>query len=241
MIVKNHPIPLYFQIKQDIFRRIQSGEWKPNDLIPSERELCNIYTVSRGTVRQAISEMVFEGLLWRDQGRGTFVSKPKIKKLLSRLTGFTEDMKELGMVASAKVIRLELFPAGEEIAQALKISEGQSVVLIERLRLADGEPIGLERAHLFFEGCKDLLSEDLTGSLYELLTRKFIKIPTEAEEQLEAGACGIREAELLGIRMGDPVMLLRRTTFNQDMLPFEYVESVYKSGKYIYQTKLKMN
>ncbi|MDH7475766.1 MAG: GntR family transcriptional regulator [Anaerolineae bacterium] len=238
MISRNHPLPLYYQLMEGLRRRIEEGEWKPGDLIPSERELSETYGISRMTVRQALAELVNDGLLRRDQGRGTFVAKPKIRKQLSRLTSFTEDMRARGKQASAQVLRLEIVPARPKVADVLQIEVEQRVVLVERLRLADGEPVGIERSHLSFNGCEILLQEDLSGSLYQVLSQRFGLIPTQAQEEIEASACGPREAQVLGIQENEPVLLIRRRTLDQDGHPFEYVESTYRGDNYIFSVEL---
>lgn len=238
MIDRNHPLPLYYQLMQELRARIERGEWKPGDLFPSERELCETYGISRMTVRQALAELVNDGLLRRDQGRGTFVAKPKIRKRLSRLTSFTEDMRARGKQAGAQILRLEMVPARPKVAAMLQIEVEQQVALIERLCLADGEPVGIECSHLFFDGCEAILREDLSGSLYRLLGERFGLVPTQAQEEIEAGACGSREVQILGIQRGEPVLLIRRRTLDQDQRPFEYVESVYRGDNYILSVEL---
>src|SRR5438270_14022521 len=95
-IYRNSPLPRYYQLKEIMRERIQCGEWKPGDLIPSERELGEKYGISRMTARQAIPDLVNEGLCYREQGKGTFDSRHKITQQFSRLTGFTEDMRARG-------------------------------------------------------------------------------------------------------------------------------------------------
>jgi GntR family transcriptional regulator len=238
MIDRNHVVPLYYQLMQGLRARIERGEWRPGDLIPSERELCETYGISRMTVRQALAELVNDGLLRREQGRGTFVARPKIRKQLSQLTSFTMDMRTRGKEASAQALRMEIVPARPRVADVLRIDGGQPVVLIERLRLADGEPMGIERCHLFFDGCEAILGEDVSHSLYKLLIERFGLVPTRAQEELEAGLCRSREAEILGIRCGDPVLLIRRRTVDQNLCLFEYVESVYRGDNYIFSVEL---
>ncbi len=238
MINRNHPLPLYYQLMEELRRRIEQGEWKPGDLIPSERELTETYGISRMTVRQALTELVNDGLLRRDQGRGTFVARPKIRKKLSRLTSFTEEMRARGKHASAQVLRLEMVPARATVAEIFQIEIGQQVALVERLRLANSDPVGIECCHLSFDGCEAILREDLSGSLYRLLVERFGLVPTRAQEQMEAGACGSREAQILGMRRGEPVLLIRRRTLDQDQRPFEYVESVYRGDNYMLSVEL---
>ncbi|UCC62039.1 MAG: GntR family transcriptional regulator [Anaerolineae bacterium] len=238
MIVRNHPLPLYYQLMQELRQRIEEGTWKPGGLIPSERELSETYGISRMTVRQALAELVNDGLLRRDQGRGTFVARPKIRKQLSRLTSFTEDMRARGKLPSAQVLCMEMVSARPKVAEMLQTDVAGQVVLVERLRLADNEPVGIERSHLSFDGCEAILREDLSGSLYRLLSKRFGLVPTRAQEEIEAGACASREAKILGIKHSQPVLLIRRRTFDQNQRAFEYVESVYRGDNRILSVEL---
>ncbi len=233
MVNRSHPLPLYYQLMQELRHRIEEGEWKPGDLIPSERELSETYGISRMTVRQALAELVDAGLLVRDQGRGTFVAKPRMRRQLTRLTSFTEDMRARGKRPGAQLVRAELAPSRPNVAEILQIGVGEQVVVVERLRLADGEPVAIECSHLHFGGCEAILWEDLSGSLYRLLHERFGLAPTRAREELEAGACNARDARLLGVRRGAPVLRIRRRTFDRDQQPFEYVESVYRADGYV--------
>ncbi len=233
MVNRSHPLPLYYQLMQELRHRIEGGEWEPGTQIPSERELSETYGISRMTVRQALAELAESGLLRRDQGRGTFVAEPRMRRQITRLTSFTEDMRARGKRASARVLRLELASARPSVAHALQLEAGERVVLVERLRLAEGEPVAVECSHLHFPGCEGLIHEDLSGSLYRLLQERFGIIPTRAREEVEAAACEPYEAQLLGIRRGEPVLQLRRRTLDQNLHPFEYVESVYRADRYI--------
>ncbi len=235
---REHPLPLYYQLIQEIRDQIGRGRWKPGDLFPSERELCKTYGVSRITVRYALAELVDEGLLQRSRGRGTFVAKPKIRKQLSRLTSFTEDMRARGKRAAARVLRLEMLPASLKVAAILQVEPGEMVLLVERLRLANDEPVGIESSHLSFQGCEAILQEDLSGSLYQLLGERFGLLPARAYEEMEVGVCSPREADILGVHHGQPVMRIRRRTVAQSQQPFEYVESTYRADNYVFSVEL---
>src|SRR5215471_6136578 len=143
-IYRNSPVPRYHQLKEILREKIRAGELKPGDLIPSERELSETYGISRMTARQAITELVNEGVFYREQGKGTFVTRNKITQQLMRLTGFTEDIRSRGQLPSTKVLVAEMRPASEVVAEKLRISMGQLVFCIQRLRLADGEPLAIE-------------------------------------------------------------------------------------------------
>jgi GntR family transcriptional regulator len=239
MIDKNYPLPMYFQLKELMREKIASGEWKPGDMVPSERELSEQYQISRMTARQALSELATEGLLRREQGRGTFVAEPKIEHGLTRLTGFTEDMKARGLRPGARVVRLELIRPPLLAMRALQITPDETIVLLERLRLAGGEPIALETSHLHFNGVRDLLKEDFeNNSLYQILSEKYQITPARAEQKIGADLCSKREQELLKISEGAPVLRNKRITFDQWGRPFEYTESAYRADRYVFQAEL---
>ena len=239
MIDKNHPLPMYFQLKEFMREKIASGEWKPGDMVPSERELSEQYHISRMTARQALSELATEGLLRRMQGRGTFVAEPKIEHGLTRLTGFTEDMKARGLQPGAQLIRLELIQPSLLPMRALQIAPDEQIVLLERLRLAGAEPIALETSHLHFSGVEKLLGEDFeNNSLYRILSQKYQISPARAEQKIGADLCSRREQALLKIEEGAPVLRNKRITFDQWGRPFEYTESAYRADRYVFQAEL---
>jgi GntR family transcriptional regulator len=239
MIDKSYPLPMYFQLKEFLRDKIASGEWKPGDMVPSERELSEQHHISRMTARQALSELATEGLLRREQGRGTFVAEPKIEHGLTRLTGFTEDIRARGMAPGARVVRLELITPPLLAVRALQIASDRKIILLERLRLAGGEPIALETSHLHFNGVENLLNEDFENhSLYRILSEKYKITPARAEQKIGADLCSKREQELLKIREGAPVLRNKRITFDQWGRPFEYTESAYRADRYVFQAEL---
>lgn len=237
---KSNPLPLYHQLKEVILSRIESGEWRPGMQLPSERELCDQYRISRITVRQALTELESEGRLTRDQGRGTFVAPPRIEQHLTRLTGFTQDMRARGQRPGAIILELGRVRAPTAVAHRLGLdATHRQVILLKRLRTANHEPVAVETAYLNERICRGLADEALGDrSLYELLTERFGVIPTRAEQQLEAVACPAAEAKLLHIRKGSPVLHLYRTTFSQHDQPFETVESFYRGDKYVFYAEL---
>jgi GntR family transcriptional regulator len=239
-IFRKSPLPRYYQLKEIMREKIRNGEWLPGDLIPSERELGEQYGISRMTARQAITELVNEGLFYREQGKGTFVSRHKITQQLIRLTGFTEDIRARGQRPGTRVISAEMFAADDVIAERLRIKTGELIFRLRRLRLADDEPLAIETSQLHFPGCERLLEEDLEhNSLYRLLENKYGLPLMEAEQELEAGLAGDKEAELLNISIGSPVLFIRRTTYTDRDQPIEYAKSVYCGSKYTFFTHMK--
>lgn len=239
-IVRKSPLPRYYQLKEIMREKIRSGDWSPGDLIPSERELGEQYGISRMTARQAITELVNEGLFYREQGKGTFVSRHKITQQLINLTGFTEDMKARGQRPGSRVISAQMIPADETLADRLRIRPGLLVFRLQRLRLADDEPLAIEISNLSFIGCERLLEEDLEkNSLYRLLEGKYGLQLMEAEQELEAGLMGLEESLLLKVPTNSAALFIRRTTYTERDQPVEYAKSIYCGSKYIFFTHMK--
>lgn len=239
-IYRNSPVPRYYQLKEILRERIRSGEWKPGDLIPSERELSETYGISRMTARQSITDLVNEGVFYREQGRGTFVTQNRITQQLLQLTGFTEDMHARGQRPATKLLSAAMCPSNEITAERLRVPAGHPVLRLQRLRLADGQPLAIEESHLNFSGCEQLVNDDLeNNSLYALLETKYGLPLMEAEQELEAGLAGDAESASLNIPVGSPVLHIRRTTYTDRNRPIEYVTSVYCGEKYTFYTRLQ--
>jgi GntR family transcriptional regulator len=237
--VKGGPLPRYYQLKELIRDRIRGGEWVPGTLIPSERILSEQYGISRMTVRQSVTELVNEGLLYREQGKGTYVGRPKIAQQLLRLTGFTEDMQARERRAGAKVLSAEMWPANEPTAERLRIKVGQPVYRLRRLRTADGEPLAVETSCITFLGCERLLHHDLEQeSLYRLLETTYDVPPIAADQELEADVVGEDDAVLLRVAPGSPVLRTRRVTETRRGQPIEYATSVYRGDTYRFYTRM---
>lgn len=239
-IFKNSPLPRYYQLKEILREQVRAGEWKPGDLIPSERELSEKYGISRMTARQAITDLVNEGLFYREQGKGTFVSQRKITQQLLHLTGFTEDIRARGQRPGTRVLSATMTPADETTAEKLRIAPGTPVFRLQRLRLADDEPLAIEISQLHFKGCERLLEEDLEQqSLYRVLETKFAIPLMEADQELEAGLAGTEVSQVLNISPGSPVLFTRRTTYTERNAPIEYATAVYCGDKYTFYTHMK--
>jgi GntR family transcriptional regulator len=239
MFNTNTFVPLYYQLKLHIESQIRSGTWQPGDQVPSESVLGEKFHVSRTTVRQALGELVNQGLLTRIQGKGTFVAHPRIRQRLTRLTGFTEDFQARLMKPASELRRHGKEPASSRVASALQITEGMPVIVLERLRLADDLPMAVEIAHLREDLFPSFNAEEFPGgSLYAYLTEKFNIIPTVAHQDMEAIGCPQPKARLLGISKGGPVLHIYRTTFDQSGRPFEQVESFYRGDRYVFQAEL---
>lgn len=237
---KRSPVPLYFQLRTVIEEKIDSGEWPPETLVPSERELCERFQVSRITVREALADLVQKGRLLRSHGRGTFVAQSQLRRELFPLIGFSEDIRRHGQRPGTRVVRFEVEAATPVVTRNLALGPEDRVVLLKRVRMANGQPMGVETAHLpggLFPGILKESFED--RSLYELLRQKYGVIPTRANQQWQAVACSAADGRLLGVRKGSPVLSIVRTTFDQNDRPFEHVECFFRGDKYVYYAELR--
>jgi GntR family transcriptional regulator len=236
---KDAPIPLYYQIKSRLLEAIEAGHLNPGDRVPSERELTTQFGVSRMTARQALIELENKGYLYRLQGKGTFVSTPKLDQPLVGLTSFTEDMRRRGLEPGARVLAAEEVPAGRKAARALGISETAPVYRLERLRLAGGDPMALETAHVPVGYAPGLLSDgSLERSLYSMLKERFGIHLIKAAQSLEAVAANEYEAEVLHVKEGTPLLLLERVSRDAQDRPVEFVRSLYRGDRYRFITEL---
>ncbi len=232
-------VPLYYQLRRMIQEKIENEELKPGDRLPSEREIAEEYGISRMTVRQGITELVRTGLLYRKQGKGTFVAEPKIEQGMVNLTSFTEDMMQRGLVPGARVVDARCVEATRKIAGLLKLGVDRRVIRIERLRLANGEPMALETSHIPYQVGPSLVDEELSSqSLYELLERRFGVRLASARQSVEPVLANEYEARLLGVEEGSPLLLIERITCTASGEPVEYAKSVYRGDKYKFYVDL---
>lgn len=240
-IRKNSPLPLYYQLKEFLKGRIESGGLRPHDRLPSERELEERYGVSRMTARHALVELELEGYAYREQGRGTFVAEPKLRQGLLRLTSFTEDMEARGLQPGARVLEVRLLPQAPELLGRLKAEPGEEFVKVQRVRLANGEPMALETSFLRRRFCAGIEELDLTDrSLYATLRERFGVELGWAEQAVEAKLADEYEAEVLGVQAGTPMLLMERTTYLADgSTPIEYVRSSYRGDRYQLYVELR--
>jgi GntR family transcriptional regulator len=204
----------------------------PGGLLPSERTLALRCGVARMTVRQELDRLVRRGLVVRVQGKGTFVAAGTLAKT-DRLTSFSEDMRERGLVPGARVLSITSEPAAVRLAERLEVPVGSPAVMIERVRYADGVLMAHERAYLPAHRFPGLDQTDLEDrSLYDTLRVGWGVTPTTADQRLSAVAADPHEANLLGITPGDPVLLFRRVTRDAAGEVIEFTRSMYRADRY---------
>ncbi len=236
---RNAPLPLYLQLKETLQADILAQRFKPHQLLPSERELCMNYGVSRMTVRQALGDLAREGLIYSRVGKGTFVGAPKIDQQLKALTGFSQEMRARGSHPASRVLEARLERATDQAAQPLHIPPGTEVVLLTRVRLADGLPLAIETVHVPHALCPDLLRHDFSvESLYDVLEHEYGHRLTHADQTIEAALAGPREAALLQLLPPAAVLVMERSTFTEQGILIEHVHSIYRGDRYKFRSAL---
>lgn len=233
-------VPKYHQLAALLREKIDNGEWQPRSAIPSERQLETLYGISRTTIREAIDSLVRQGYLYREQGRGTFVSPQKLQKAMLELTSFSEDLLRRGIQPGQVIRSLEWVVPNPKILQKLELPAGTRVLRIERIRLGNDTPIGLQTSYLALKEGQEITLEEMEtkGSLYTILQEKLRIIPSEADETLEVTLATPGEAALLHIVDGAPLLLSERVLFAQDRRPVEFVKILYRGDRYRYTVRL---
>lgn len=226
-------VPLYYQIRQGLLDQIKSGDLKPGDPLPSEQEISEKLRVSRMTARQAVKSLCSLGVAYSLRGKGTFVLARKLEKNWRQVQSFTEEMETLGHKPSSRVLLFQVVPATPDVAEALQLNPNENVIRLDRVRLADDSPMGVERSHLPFRLCPTLLEVfDPKTSLYQALWENFAIRLTVTDEVVEVGVAGPEDRHLLGVRRGSPVFLFQRISYMENNLPLEFVRSTYRGDRY---------
>jgi GntR family transcriptional regulator len=218
--------PAHTQIEDALERAIERGRLAPGDRLPAERELAERYGVSRMTLRQALGALEQRGRLVRSKGRygGTFVAEPKLE--LVGTSALSDQLRGLGVAFGARVLR-----AVERAAEPDEEMLGARVYAIERVRLANGEPVALERGAYAAEAFPGMLDSTLEGSLYKLIRAHYDEVPVRAVERLESALARPTEAEALGIKPGAPVMLVDRTAYAANGRAVERSHDVFRGDR----------
>lgn len=236
---RESPIPLYYQLKEMLRSWITAGKFDTSGQFPPERELVERYGVSRMTVRRALSELVNEGLLIREQGRGSFVVRPRVQEQLRRLTSFTEDMKLRGFPTKSKITDFQLV-TDEAVANKMEIPVDEELVRLQRIRFVKNEPIALQTSFVRYQFCPGLVENGLVqGSLYKTLEEQYGLRLGRALQTIEAKPADEYEAKMLKVDLGQPVLSLERLTYLQDGQSIEYVRSTYRGDRYRFTVELQ--
>ena len=236
MIERSSPIPLYYQLKDLLRDQILQGVLRPGDMLPTEEQLQETYSLSRTTVRQALKELEFEGLITRFRGRGTFVARPKVAHSPEPHFSLTEQLLRQGIRPGWTVLRADRVPAPPDVAEILDIPPSTSLFCLERLRLADDEPIGYHTAYVAPRAQGGIRPENFTqgGSLTYLEGLPALT-ESRARRILEATLAPPQVAALLEVEEGSPLLRIRRVVYSADGDPLEVMQALYRGDRFQYQ------
>ncbi|MGH9303489.1 MAG: GntR family transcriptional regulator [Acidimicrobiales bacterium] len=225
--------PAYVSIEKRLAELIEARHMSPGDRLPGEHGLARSLGVSRMTLRQALGNLERRRLVTRKVGRngGTFVSNHKLDRDLRRFSGLSEQLRRHGMVAGAQLLAATEKRASRATAAALELARGSAVFEIRRLRLADNEPVALECSTFPAARFPELLGEDLTGSIYELLRDRYGEAPSQAVECLELVEASAEEASALDMTVGAPLLSVERTAYGDIGIPLELAHDLFRGDR----------
>ncbi|HET7627052.1 MAG TPA: GntR family transcriptional regulator [Bacillales bacterium] len=232
-------VPLYHQLKELLKEKIESGEWSAGYKIPSENELRQEFQISRNTVKKAIEDLVQDGLLNRIQGKGTFVSKPKLEQSLTAFYSFSKVLQDKGMNPKDRIISIKERMPTASVAKQLNLQEKQKVIELRRLRCANDEPMILETSFIPKSIVTSLSEDDLKKqSLYDIMEMKFGVVVMKAKEIFEPVLIRDYESYYLEVKEGSPALLLDRIAYNSEGIPVEFCRSIVRGDRCRFYTEL---
>lgn len=230
--------PLYALVYEEIAARIASGSLQRGGQLPPEREFCQEMGVSRATVRRAIAALEDEGLIHAVQGRGTFVTVPRLVEPPNTLMSFTQLARERGTTAGAHVLRAEVRPSTLNEANRLRIAPGSPVFDLERLRTMDSMPIALDHSVVLLAAAPALPDADWShASLYDLLTQAG-NAPVRADCDVEARTADARWATQLEVAIGAPLLVAETSSYDRGERLVEIGRIVYRGDRYRFRSTL---
>lgn len=232
-------VPLYTQIREVLRAQILDGTYLPHQQMPSEGDMINLFGVSRITVRQALSDLQSEGLIFRIHGKGTFVSKPKAFQDLGRLQGFGEAMRQMGYETYSKVLSIKTVKPEAQVAERLHLSKQAKVTEIRRLRFLNREPISLDVTYLPTSVGVRLAKEDLaTRDIFVILENDYRLSLGHADLQIGSTLADDILAGQLRVEEGSPVLVIERTTHTADGSPIDYEHLYYRGDAFQYKVRV---
>ncbi|MGM9521119.1 MAG: GntR family transcriptional regulator [Oscillospiraceae bacterium] len=239
---KTIPIPLYFQLKTIISEEIENGSYPVGGLIPTENELSAMFEISRTTVRQAITELVQEGRLYRIKSKGTFVAQPKInQEFMNCLQSYDDEIRARGRTPSTEVLMLEVVNMPERFAAYLSEPSPKAICLY-RKRCADGEPVVRVKTYLPYEPCRFVLEHDFSKEgLYSVLSQNPRTRICRVSRTCEAVAAEKEDVEILNMRRGRPVHYFTTVGYNSDGEPIEYSIAHYRGDQSRFHVDIVLN
>ncbi len=234
LIDKNSVIPIYYQLAKLFEKQIRRGELKPGEALPTEMEIASLFGISRMTVRRAISELVAAGMVYTQQGKGTFVARPKLDNIVFELNNFNEEIKKRGLKLQSTILEARIVKADEQLKARLGAELGSSRFLFFRIVIAaDGERLAYETKYIIYTKQKPILESELKDpSLSNLVAAHSDCLPVSSQKVLQASVANEEEALILGISPNAPVFLIEQTIYDLEKRPIGWGKSIYRGDRY---------
>lgn len=241
IVDESNPIPKYLQISTWLKELIQTGRYKADEQLPSEVELAKMCGVNRNTLRQAIGELTVAGLLRKEKGTGTFVSCPPTNGLrhkLERISSFTDMLGQSGIKAETRVISKQIENADNSVASHLFLGSSKKVIVIRRVRAGNGTPYIYEESYLPADKFEGILNLDLTGSMYDLMSKHFRVELARGKQTIRAVNLSLAIAKILSVAVNSAAIFAEYITYDEKSMPIELLHSYYRGDKYTLEIEL---
>lgn len=232
------PQPLYVQIRENLRQEILEGNYAPHARLPSEKSLMGQFGVSRITIRQALSDLHNEGLVFSAQGKGTYVSKPKAIQNIERLQGFTEAMTAQGYEASTRVLSIQECRAPKAVALALKLPSGQEAVEVKRVRYLNRVAICVENSYFPLHIGRRLFGLELSGDIFPLLENQLGILLGAADLTLDSALCDDEAQRYLDMAADEPIFRAERLTHDRMGSPIDFEYLRFRGDSFKYQFRI---
>ncbi|MDP4160293.1 MAG: GntR family transcriptional regulator [Bacillota bacterium] len=233
-IDKSSFIPIYYQLFKLLEEQIRRGDFKPGESLPTENDIASRYEISRMTVRRAISELVSAGMVYAQQGKGTFVATPKLDNIVFEINDFNEDIKKRGLNYKTTLLEAKIVRADENLRAKFQITEENKRFLFFRTVLsAESERLSYEVKYTTYSKSKPILESELKDpSLPGLVAAHTEYLPVSSKKVLQVAVCTEEEALILGISPQSPVFLIEQTIFDTELRPVGWSKAVYRGDRY---------
>ena len=233
-IDKSSVIPIYYQLFKLIEEQIHRGDLKPGESLPTEHEISSRFEISRMTVRRAISELVSAGMVYAQQGKGTFVATPKLDNIVFELNDFNQEIKQRGLNYKTTLLEARIIKADAELREKFQVGEEHKRFLYFRTVFsAENERLSYEVKYTLYSKSKPILESELKDpSLPGLIAAHTEYMPMSSKRVLQVAACSETEAAILGIAPCSPVFLIEQTIYDQELKTVGWSKAVYRGDRY---------
>ena len=229
----NDIIPMYYQIAKYYEKKIRLREILPGEALPTESEISTQFGVSRMTVRRAISELASEGMVYTQQGKGTFVAKPKLDNVIFDLNNFYKEIIQKGMKPHAKLLEVKIIKPDDILVKKIKLTPNAKCLFFRIVISADNEPLAYETKYTIYEKQSPILESEIKDpSLSNLAAVHTDSLPTSSKRILKVSKTTEEESMILGVSIDTPVFLLEQVIYDSEQRPIAWGKSIYRGDRY---------